>query len=136
MTEDRQYSFEVPNTARNDRGPIFRGSPTATPELAFEGCYTLYEMLRRGRDVNPLGPCLGFRAVSTSGYATPFVYSCYTECVARVDTLAAGLDTMALCPRTDDGLILVSFDRLFFLLVVVVSVCTFVVCEPFAEKTR
>mmetsp|Transcript_61841 Transcript_61841/g.182595 ORF Transcript_61841/g.182595 Transcript_61841/m.182595 type:complete len:570 (-) Transcript_61841:600-2309(-) len=106
IIQERQYSVELPHTAQSDRGPIHRASLASSPQLAYEGCYTLYEALRRGRDVSPLGPCLGFRAVSTSGYATPFVYSSYTECVARVNALAAGLDAMELCPKTDDDLVL------------------------------
>ena len=51
-----------------------------------------------------MGPCLGFRAVSTTGQATPFIYSSYTEVVARVDAIAAGLDTMNLVLPNEDGL--------------------------------
>eukprot|EP00591_Stephanopyxis_turris_P001067 CAMPEP_0195522792 /NCGR_PEP_ID=MMETSP0794_2-20130614/21310_1 /TAXON_ID=515487 /ORGANISM="Stephanopyxis turris, Strain CCMP 815" /LENGTH=79 /DNA_ID=CAMNT_0040652635 /DNA_START=48 /DNA_END=284 /DNA_ORIENTATION=+ len=70
----RQWSVEIPSTSLPDRGNIHRSiEPESTPKLSFHGCYTLYECLRRGRDVSPLGPCLGFRAVSTSGFATPYV---------------------------------------------------------------
>ena len=85
-----QWSIELPTTSRSDRGPIHRSSnPLAAPSLGCAGCLTLYEALRHGRDVNPLGPCLGFRAVSTRGLATPYVYSSYVEVVARVDAIAA-----------------------------------------------
>lgn len=131
------YSLEVANTSRQDRGNIRRSNdPLAHPELGFDGVRTLYEgtihllvsrsdlvltvctnrlitlcffpALRRGKAVNPMGPCLGFRAVSTSGEATPFLFSSYTECVARVDALAAGLDSLELVkPNPEDGMLLV-----------------------------
>ena len=59
----------------------------------------MYEGLRLGRSINPLGPCLGFRAVSTNGFATPYIYSTYTECVTRIDAFAAGLDYLQLLQR-------------------------------------
>jgi len=102
-----QWSIELPTTSRSDRGPIHRSSnPLAAPSLGCAGCLTLYEALRHGRDVNPLGPCLGFRAVSTRGLATPYVYSSYVEVVARVDAIAAGLDAMKLVTRNGDNLLL------------------------------
>jgi long-chain acyl-CoA synthetase len=55
-----------------------------------------------GHELNPLGACLGFRAISTSGLATPYIYSSYTEVLARVDAFAAGLDTLNLVPPTED----------------------------------
>ncbi len=71
---------------------------------------TLYEAIRRGRDVNPLGPCLGFRATSSnSGYATPYVYGSYGECVARIDAVACGLERGGgerLLDRNEDGMLL------------------------------
>ena len=103
-----QYSTVIASSTEG-RTPIRRSAnPLASPELAYEGCYTLYECLRRGRDISPLGPCLGYRAVSTSGFATPYVYSCYTEIVARVDAVAAGLEKMKLLTeRNDTGMLLV-----------------------------
>lgn len=65
--------------------------------------------MRRGRDINPLGPCLGYRATSSnSGFATPYVYGSYGECVARVDALAAGLEKSGenLLDMNDDGMLL------------------------------
>jgi long-chain acyl-CoA synthetase len=47
---------------------------------------------------------MGFRAVSTTGFATPFIYSSYTECLARIDAFAAGLDTLKLIQPNEDGL--------------------------------
>jgi long-chain acyl-CoA synthetase len=42
--------------------------------------------------------------VSTTGFATPFIYSSYSECLARVNAVAAGLDGLGLlCPNDDDG---------------------------------
>jgi len=79
-------------------------NPDSTPAIGFSGCQTLYEALRRGAAVNPLGPCLGFRAVSTTGQATPFVYSSYTEVVARVDAIGAGLYVMDLVKPNEDGM--------------------------------
>ena len=78
------------------------------PELGFQGCQTLYEAFRRGQALNPLGACLGFRAVSTNGMATPFIYSSYTEVLTRVNALAAGLDTLNLVRPTQDNMTLVS----------------------------
>lgn len=110
--EEEQWSTVVPNTSTADRGDIHRsGDPLRHPELGYNGCQTLYEGFRRGQALNPLGACLGFRAVSTTGLATPYIYSSYTEVLARVDSLAAGIDTLGLSPPNDDGLCLVSiFD--------------------------
>jgi len=103
--DEEQWSLEVPHSSRADRGTIRRSyDPLASPHLAYEGCYTLYECLRRGKELSPLGPCLGFRAVSSSGYATPFVYSSYTEIVSRVDAFAAGLERLGLTSKNDDGM--------------------------------
>ena len=105
-----KYSIELPHTARADRGPIRRSDGLSHPQLGVEGVQTLYEGLRRGMTLNPLGPCLGFRAMSSSGFPTPFIYSSYTECVARVDAFAAGLDCLNLVKPNPDGMILVSWD--------------------------
>jgi len=78
MTSILQRSTVVANTSRTDRGDIRRSQDsTAHPELGLKGCQTMYEAFRHGCAVNPLGPCMGFRAVSTSGFATPFIYSRY-----------------------------------------------------------
>jgi hypothetical protein len=68
-TSNQQWSIEVPSTSRSPdhpsggRGNIRRScDPLASPVLGAFGVRTLYEALRRGRDINPLGPCLGFRA--------------------------------------------------------------------------
>jgi len=52
-----------------------------------------------------------FRRSSNSGYATPYVYNSYGECVARVDAMAAGLDKGGenLLDRNDDGMLLVRY---------------------------
>ena len=103
-----KWSRELANTSTPTSTPIHRHSdPSASPQLAIGGCQTLYETLRHGLQVNPYGPCLGFRAVSTTGSATPYVYSSYTEVVARVDALAAGLDDLGLLKRNEDGYLLV-----------------------------
>jgi len=103
-----EWSIAVPNTETKDRGAIHRNmDPLRHPELGFRGCQTLYEGFRRGHAINPLGACLGFRAVSTNGMATPFIYSSYTETLARVDCFAAGIDTLDLVPPNEDGLALV-----------------------------
>lgn len=107
-SDELQWSIEVPHSSRVDRGNIRRaGNPLASAQLAYDGCYTLYEALRRGKELNPMGPCLGFRAVSSSGYATPFVYSSYTEIVSRVDAFAAGLERLGLTSKNDDGMTLI-----------------------------
>ena len=99
------WSVALANTATRDSTPIHRNyDPDCVPQLGYLGCQTLYEAIRRGAAVNPLGPCLGFRAVSSSGEATPFIYSSYTEVVARIDAIAAGLDSMNLVTPNDDGL--------------------------------
>jgi long-chain acyl-CoA synthetase len=105
---EKQWSTVVPNTSTETRGDIRRnGNPLCHPELGFQGCQTLYESFRRGQALNPLGPCLGFRAISTNGMATPFIYSSYTEILTRVNALAAGLDTLNLVRPTQDNMTLV-----------------------------
>ncbi|GKZ00101.1 hypothetical protein MPSEU_000963500 [Mayamaea pseudoterrestris] len=106
MPESRQWSTIVPHTSRSDRGNIRRAwDPLVHPELGLHGCHTLYEGFRRGAKLHPLGPCMGFRAISTSGFATPYIYSSYTECLARVNAIAAGLDVLNLVQANeDDGL--------------------------------
>jgi long-chain acyl-CoA synthetase len=100
------WSTALINTETKNSTPIYRSfNPDSSPALGYHGCQTLYEALRRGAAINPLGPCLGFRAISTTGQATPFVYSSYTEVVARVDAIAAGLDSMNLVLPNEDGLI-------------------------------
>jgi hypothetical protein len=102
MSHPTQRSTIVPQTSRkNERGDIRRGGDaTRHPELGFKGCRTLYEGFRRGHNINPLGACLGFRAISTNGLATPYIYSSYTEVLARINAFAAGLDTLNLVPPT------------------------------------
>lgn len=56
--------------------------------------------------MNPYGPCLGYRATSTNGYATPFVYSSYGETVAQVESLAAGMEKLKLVDANEDGMLL------------------------------
>ncbi len=108
-----QWATEILNTATPTSTSIYRSfDPTTVPCLGFEGCLTYYEALRRGLKVSPYGPCLGFRAVSTTGSATPFIYSTYTEVVARVDSIAAGLDDLNLVQKNEDGLLLVSAGAL------------------------
>ena len=75
-TANQQWSIEVPNTFRppthpsGGRGNIRRShDPLASPTLGANGVRTLYEAMRRGRDINPLGPCLGYRA-------TRYVFVC------------------------------------------------------------
>lgn len=110
MSEVKQWSTIVPNTSTDSRGDIRRnGNPLRHPELGFQGCQTLYEAFRRGHALNPLGACLGFRAVSTTGMATPFIYSSYTEVLARVNAFAAGLDTLELVLPTEDNMTLIAF---------------------------
>ena len=51
---------------------------------------------------------------SNSGFATPFVYGSYGECVARIDALAAGLDKGGekLLDKNEDGMLLVGYSML------------------------
>lgn len=103
--EEPIWSSIVANTSREDRGDIRRAwDPLLSPELGVHGCQTLYEGLRHGCKLNALGPCMGYRAVSTTGFATPYIYSSYSECLARVDALAAGLDALNLLKANEDGL--------------------------------
>ena len=102
------WSTVVPHTSRNDRGDIRRaGDPSVHPQLGVNGCRTLYEVFRHGQAINPMGPCMGFRATSTNGFATPFVYSSYTECLARVNAFGAGLDRLKLVQKNEDGIMVV-----------------------------
>ena len=104
----QQWSTEIPETGTYNSSNIRRCfDPLASPQLAYEGCYTVYEALRRGQEINPMAPCLGFRAISSSGFATPYVYSSYNEVVARVDAFAAGLEKMNLLTPNEDGTIMV-----------------------------
>ena len=106
--QNHQQSIIVPNTETETRGPIRRtGDPLLHPQLGYMGVRTLYEGFRRGQALNPLGACLGFRATSTNGMATPYIYSTYTEILARVDALAAGLDSLKLVPPNEDKMTLV-----------------------------
>ena len=100
-----KFSTIVANTSRDDRGDIRRCSDSSVhPEMGVHGCRTMYEGLRHGKLMNPIGPCLGYRAISNNGLATPFIYFSYSEVVARVDCFAAGLDRLDLVPPNDDGL--------------------------------
>jgi long-chain acyl-CoA synthetase len=74
------------------------------PKLGVHGCRTLYEAFRHGAALNPLGACMGFRATSSSGVATPYIYSSYTECLSRINALAAGLESLNLVRPNADGL--------------------------------
>jgi long-chain acyl-CoA synthetase len=107
--QGHQWSTVVVGSETSDRGDIRRsGDPTRHPELGYVGCRTLYEGFRRGCTLNPLGACLGFRAVGTNGMATPYIYSSYTEILARVNAFAAGLETLNLPPPTkDDNMVLI-----------------------------
>lgn len=102
---DSVWSTVVPQTSTATRGNIRRSfNPLVHPELGIRGARTLYESFRRGVASNPLGPCMGFRAVSTTGFATPYIYSSYSECVARINAFAAGLETLGLVKPTSDHL--------------------------------
>jgi len=103
--DSSQRSVIVSQTSReNVRGDIRRAGETVHPELGYNGCRTLYEGFRRGHKLNALGACLGFRAISTNGLATPYIYTSYTEVLARINAFAAGLHALNLVPPTqDDG---------------------------------
>ena len=93
------HSTIIRNTdVKGIHGEIRRSwDPEISPSLGcLGGARTLYESFRHGAELNPMGPCMGFRAVSTSGMATPFIYSSYSECLARVNAFAAGLDELHL----------------------------------------
>lgn len=103
--EHQQWSTVLAETERDDRGAIRRCfDPLINPSYGKDGVRTLYEAFRRGASINPLGPCLGFRATSTNGFPTPYIYSSYTEVLARVNALAAGFDTLDLLEPNEDGL--------------------------------
>ena len=105
-----EWSTIVPHTDRpGERGCLRRSfNHRLHPELGVHGCRTLYETLRHGVAANPLGPCLGYRAISTTGFATPYIYQSYTEILARVEALAAGLEALDLVPPIpqDDPMLL------------------------------
>jgi len=106
--EQARWSRELSCTGTATSTPIRRhGDPLVSSQLGFEGCHTLYESFRRGVSTNPMGPCLGFRAVSSSGFATPYIYCSYSEVLARVDAIAAGLQAMKLVDPNEDGMKLV-----------------------------
>ena len=108
IEDEDLWSTIVPDTSRADRGDIRRsGDPTKHPELGVDGCRTLYEAFRYGQEINPMGPCMGFRAVSTNGFATPFIYSSYTECLARANAFGAGLERLKLVQKNEDGIMVV-----------------------------
>jgi hypothetical protein len=102
------WSYPISQTSRADRGNIRRAfDPSLHPELGVDGCRTLYEGIRHGASINPLGPCMGFRAMSTTGFPTPYIYSSYSECLARVNAFAAGLDSLNLLEKNDEGMLVV-----------------------------
>lgn len=102
---DSKWSTVVPQTSTDTKGNIRRSfNPLVHPELGIQGARTLYESFRRGVALNPLGPCMGFRAVSTTGFATPYIYSSYSECAARINAFAAGLETLGLVKPTSDNM--------------------------------
>ena len=99
-----KWSRIVPGTNRKDRGEIRRcWNPDSDPSLGVHGCQTLYEAFRHGAAINPMGSCMGFRATSTTGIATPFIYASYTECLARINVLAAGMDALEILRPNEDG---------------------------------
>lgn len=105
-TSSLPWSTPLPASKPN-RTPVHRShDPLATPSLGSRGVRTLHESLRRGRHINPLGPCLGYRATSTNGYATPYVYGSYGEIVSRVDCISAGLARLKLIACDEDGMAL------------------------------
>ena len=99
------WSRIVPQTDRSDRGEIRRcHNADFDPTLGVHGCRTMYEAFQHGAAINPMGSCMGFRATSTSGVATPFIYASYTECLARINVLAAGLEVLELLRPNEDNL--------------------------------
>lgn len=108
MGDENLWSTVVPHTSRDDRGEIRRAGAAVHPQLGIEGCRTLYEAFRYGQSINPMGPCMGFRAVSTNGFATPFVYSSYTECLARINAFGAGLERLKLVQKNEDGIMVIA----------------------------
>ena len=99
------WSRIVPETDRDDRGEIRRcHNVDFDPTLGLQGCRTLYEAFRHGAALNPMGSCMGFRATSTTGMATPFIYASYTECLSRINVLAAGMEVLELLRPNQDNL--------------------------------
>ena len=99
------WSRIVPETDRDDRGEIRRcHNVDFDPTLGLHGCRTLYEAFRHGAALNPMGSCMGFRATSTTGMATPFIYASYTECLSRINVLAAGMEVLELLRPNQDNL--------------------------------
>ena len=110
--ENPIWSTILAETGTSTCTPIRRNfSKEVNPSLGSKGCQTLYEALRRGLSLNPNGACLGFRATSANGEATPFIYSSYVEIVSRVDSFGAGLQAEGLCDVNDQGLLLVRTDE-------------------------
>ncbi len=99
------YSVEVPNTATATSGPIRRfPDGEINPQLAYDGCYTIYELFRRSVAVYPHRPFLGHRPIDSEGNPAPYVFESYEETARRVDHLASALVHEDLCPPTADGL--------------------------------
>lgn len=99
------YSVEVPNTETATSGPIRRfPDGEINPQLAYDGCYTIYELFRRSVAVYPHRPFLGHRPIDSEGNAAPYVFESYEEAARRVDHLASALEHEDLCPATPDGL--------------------------------
>lgn len=72
------------------------------PELGYNGCVTVYEGFRRTASLQPQSPCMGARKIDASGNVGPYVYLSYSECLARVDCFAAGLDALGLVKLVDE----------------------------------
>jgi len=47
--------------------------------LAYDGCYTLYDIFRRGVRLSTNGGCLGHREVDEDGNAGPYSFRTYGE---------------------------------------------------------
>jgi hypothetical protein len=80
-TSSLPYTVVLPNTETETKGSTRRcglGPHVAGgPQLALCGCYTSYEVFRRGVMQSPDRPCLGHRAVDSAGNATPYMFQSY-----------------------------------------------------------
>jgi len=97
------WSTVLPSTSTSEHGDIRRAfDPHVHPELGLDGCRTLYEALRHEASSKSLSPCLGYRSTSTNGMATPFTYFSYSEVIAKVNCIAAGLEALDLIDKSSD----------------------------------
>jgi hypothetical protein len=70
---------------KKNTGPIRRfPDGEINPQLAFDGCYTIYELFRRSVSIYGHRPFLGHRPIDSEGKAAPYVFQTYEEAAVSV----------------------------------------------------